>query len=250
MLKKKNTVYIVCTCFMALALTGCGNTIPELTEEQNALVTEYAAGLLLKYHADYQGRLVDTSVVPEEEVAPPTVEEEVPEENVQISANSASETDALSDNSTVSARPETSPQLSASQVLDMTDFDISYTGYEVCDSYPNQQTSSEDLFFAMQAGEGNKLVVLKLQVANTGEQTLAVNTLGLSELKCRVIVNGKKHNALVTMLDNDFMMLEQAIEPGASIETVVVTEISAEEAEQIQAVELYIQNGEKDITIQ
>ncbi len=37
-------------CLTGACLSGCGLvTMPELTEEQTELVTEYAAGLILKY---------------------------------------------------------------------------------------------------------------------------------------------------------------------------------------------------------
>lgn len=252
MIKRKSIIYTLCVCFTTLMLTGCGNEIPELTEEQNALVTEYAAGLLLEYHADYQSKLVDTAVPMEEETSAPAIREQVPvsQNSASGTENSDAEANVTTEEETPATQPVATPQISVSQVLGMTDFAISYAGYEVCESYPNEQTAEDDLFFAMQAGAGNKLVVLKLQIANTKDQTLTFNTLALSDIKSRIVVNGKKHNVLVTMLDNDFMALEQEIEPGASMEAVVVAEISAEEAEQIQTIQFYVENGKNSTTIE
>lgn len=48
----------------AMLLTGCVDSMPELTAEQSELVAEYAAGLILKYSPKYNYKIVS-----EEEVA-------------------------------------------------------------------------------------------------------------------------------------------------------------------------------------
>ena len=48
----------------AMLLTGCVDSMPELTAEQSEMVAEYAAGLILKYSPKY-----DYKIVSEEEVA-------------------------------------------------------------------------------------------------------------------------------------------------------------------------------------
>ena len=37
----------------AVLLTGCVDSMPELTAEQSEIIAEYAAGLLLKYSSNY-----------------------------------------------------------------------------------------------------------------------------------------------------------------------------------------------------
>ena len=59
MSRKKLSMLLL--CFMMLGLTACGNAIPEMTEQENAMVSEYAANLLLQYSGSYHSRLVDTS---------------------------------------------------------------------------------------------------------------------------------------------------------------------------------------------
>lgn len=44
---------------LLLLLAGCGNHIPEMTKEQSAQISEYAAGLLLKYDKGNVNRLTD-----------------------------------------------------------------------------------------------------------------------------------------------------------------------------------------------
>ncbi|MDE6714798.1 MAG: hypothetical protein K2K20_13820 [Lachnospiraceae bacterium] len=58
----KNYMAGISTAFVGavlmMSLSGCGNAIPDMTEEQQSMVTEYAAQLLLKYDANYQSTIL------------------------------------------------------------------------------------------------------------------------------------------------------------------------------------------------
>ena len=54
---KKCSAIITAMCIV-LSLSGCGESFPELTEEQYKQTVEYAAGLLMKYSNNGQERLV------------------------------------------------------------------------------------------------------------------------------------------------------------------------------------------------
>ena len=49
-------------------LTGCVDQMPEMTEEQSALIAEYAADMLLKYSPNYVYKIADEDVLVEEEI--------------------------------------------------------------------------------------------------------------------------------------------------------------------------------------
>ena len=70
---------IVCTAgilLSALCITGCGiPQIREMSEEQEKLVTEYAAGLLIKYDPSAKSNLLD-----EEQLAKAEEEERIQRE--------------------------------------------------------------------------------------------------------------------------------------------------------------------------
>ena len=42
-----------------LLMTGCIDAMPELTEEQSAIIAEYSASLLLKYSPNFEYRIAD-----------------------------------------------------------------------------------------------------------------------------------------------------------------------------------------------
>ena len=77
---KKKTIAVCCMASALMAVSGCGNAIPDMSEEQGAIVAEYAAGLLLKYDKNYTTRLVEeeaaASEEPEEEAEEKTEEKE------------------------------------------------------------------------------------------------------------------------------------------------------------------------------
>lgn len=252
MKRKKKMAGLLGTGVLLLCLTGCGNAIPDMTEEQNALVTEYAATLLLQYHADYEGKLVDTSKSPEKEslsdamqVSGKTEQETAQEEDAALGEGEM--TVSASDIQPGNAQnvQESQTQLTIAQVLQLSDFDISYTGYHVCDTYPDSAADPEELFFAMKAGAGNKLLVLDLQILNTGSMPATFDTLSMRDLKCKVLINeASEHSVYVTLLENDFLAVSQELNPGEPFEAALVTEIPEEEAQQIQSVKLQLVNGD------
>ncbi|MBQ8528020.1 MAG: hypothetical protein IJ429_06045 [Lachnospiraceae bacterium] len=243
---KKSIIVLLMVCSFAFALTGCKNQIPEMTEEENALITEYAAGLLLKYHADYEGRIVDTSVPPEEKpIVPETVTEEVAPENLEEEAQPE---DTIISSNTI--EEDAKPSLSIAQILGVDGFDIKYQAFEVCDNYPADESSAEELFFSMKAGTGNKLLVLKMEITNMASQESALDILSMSDLSCKIIINGSKtQRAYVSMLENDFMAVSRSFAAGESYEAVIITEMPETEAQEITSVGLQLKNEGRETTV-
>ena len=57
----------LCGITAAICMTGCGSIMPDLTEEETEIISEYASGVLLKYDRVYRSRLMDMSEYEEEE---------------------------------------------------------------------------------------------------------------------------------------------------------------------------------------
>lgn len=229
-------------------MTGCENQIPEMTEEENALVTEYAAGLLLKYHANYEGKLVDTSVPPETE---PVVQEPVSEDVVSdnsVEGEVASSEPTVSSNTTEDVEK---PSMSIAQVLGTDGFDIVYRAFEVCDYYPNEESAPEELFFSMKAGTGNKLLVLKLDITNSSAQEMMFDTLGMTDLDCKIVINGNNtQRAYVSMIENDFMAISRSFGVGETYEAVIITEMPEAEAQSVVSAKLQLKYEGRETTME
>ena len=57
----------LCGITAAICMTGCGSIMPDLTEEETEIISEYASGVLLKYDRVHRSRLMDLSEYEEEE---------------------------------------------------------------------------------------------------------------------------------------------------------------------------------------
>ena len=204
----------------ALLMTGCG-AMPNLTQDETELISEYAVGVLLKYDTAHGRRLVDTSgyelvteePAPEEPVEEPIQEEPEPEieEPVVVDVSQDEE--------------ETQPTASSvEQYYGIPNIMINYQGCETADSYP-PAGEGDTLFFSMDATQGQQLLVLKFIAQNLTEEDQTMNMLGYGAT-FRVSVNGEpSKGALATMLVNDMQTYNSVIPASSSVELVSIVEV-------------------------
>ena len=209
----------LCGILAAVLLAGCSSPMPDLTEEESDLISEYAVGILLKYDKNYGNRLVDTSayevVVEEPEEGQPEEETEQMPEGLADDTESA---DVGQGEETV-ASPTT-----VQDYYDIEGIEFQYLGYELTKSYPSAG-DEEALFFSMDATEGEQLLVLKFLSTNVSFEERNLNMMDKG-VRFLVSVNGEPNQrALTTMLLNDMQTYSDIMPAGFEIELVVVTEI-------------------------
>ena len=160
--KKMKPFIILLAGALIVSLSGCGNTIPSLSEEQEALVVEYASTAVLKHDANYQGKLVDLSTLKNEEETPveetmqaPAEEADIPKEPEQMQEP---QQDVFS-----AEQAEAEIQADAEQILGLQDVSLTYSGYEVDEFYPK---NGNEIYFVMNATPGNNLLVVKFTLRN------------------------------------------------------------------------------------
>ena len=247
---KKAWIKVLTVGIVGACLTGCGSTIPEMTEQQQELVVEYAAGELLKYDRNHVARLVTLEMDQEEE------EEGIDSASMAETSNDLAD-DEVSDKEvdkggvgadevTVIDQTEEALPASVDEFLKMDEIKISYTGYEVTDSYPEEM--SEEAYFFMSATDNSKLLVLKFQVENLSTQEKDLN-FSQSQTRYKIVVDGAEHNALTTMLLNDLAYYQGVLAPQESVELVLVGEVPAEGADQISSLELTMKSVDETATI-
>ena len=209
----------LCGILTAVLLTGCTSPMPDLTQEESDLISEYAVGVLLKHDKYYGNRLVDTSAYEVEDEEP---EEELTEEETeQTSEDSADDTEVVDagQSEEIIVTPTT-----VQDYYDIEGIEFQYLGYELTQSYPSTGDGA-DMFFSMNATEGEQLLVLKFSSTNVSfeEQNLNMMDKGVRFL---VSVNGEPNRrALTTMLLNDMQTYSDIMPAGFNIELVVVVEI-------------------------
>lgn len=222
----KKAVTFLCGMTAAVLMTGCGSVMPDLTEEETEIISEYAVGVLLKYDRVSSGRLMSQAEYESAEV------KKLEKENTKAVEKSETEEeadapDSTAETETVDVSQEEEVDAAAPSTIeeyyDIQDFTFQYSGYELAQSYPSGEEGG--IFFSMDATEGMQLLVLKFTVSNTSSADQTLDMLE-HDAKFRISVNGETgENALSTMLLNDLQAYKDVIPAGSSVELVSIVEI-------------------------
>ncbi|MCR5234290.1 MAG: DUF5067 domain-containing protein [Lachnospiraceae bacterium] len=231
---------------LSFNLSGCGLAASTgLSENEEELVAEYAAGVLMRYIADKKGGLGNPRPTPAPIIAPPADEmgtSEDTEDTEDITSSDDTFDDELTDTDSAADLPEDMasgiavPDKGLAETLELEGFDVEYTGYEVADIYP----PSEDgvLAFSMQAEEGKQLLVLHFDVTNTSSEDKLCDVLN-KNVKFRITVNGgSRINEQMTILLNDLKSYSDTVPAGQKVDTVLVFEVAPSVTEQISSLSL------------
>jgi len=236
----KKVGVLLCGVAAALLMTGCGS-MPDLTQTETDLISEYAVGVLLKYNKGNNRRLVDTTAFEE------VVEEEEPdvEESEEQTEPEPEETAEVVDAS--QDEEETQAEISSvEQYYGIPNIAISYTGYETADSYP-PQTEGEIPFFSMDATPGTELLVLKFNAQNLTGEDQNLDMLGYGA-RFRVSVNGEaSRGALATMLVNDMQTYDSVIPANSTVEIVTIVEVP--QGTSVGSIDMILRGGGQDGTL-
>ena len=228
---KKYTCRILGILFASLFLCGCNSDIPDLTEEQSAMITEYATNLLVK-HSEISDRslLSETELtLGEQEEAEARVRKEKADEIAESYLNKEVEmiegAEELTDSGEADGISEEiyAPSQTVSEFFGESDFSIDYMTYDLCDSYPEE--NSEEFFMAMDATAGHKLCVVKFQVNNISSADRELDMLGKKGRFTLRMGNGDTIQAQSTMLLNDLAAYRGTLAAGAGEEMVLVFEV-------------------------
>ncbi len=231
---RRTGISVLMSVLIGTTLTGCGLVaMPELTEEQTELVTEYAAGLILKYDMNApQSELLneeDLATLEAQEAEKRRKEREAKaaaEDYLAKKANAEKDKkenkDDESSDSESSKKDEDTQVGDLAQFYGMDGFSISYTGYELTDSYP---TSGEDLLMAMDATEGKQLCVLKFEVTNTGSSEQTFDMFYRNPNFYLMIDGGEKIHQQYTLLLDDMAASNDSMASGETFERVLIFEV-------------------------
>lgn len=229
---------------LCAGLTGCGeNVIPEMTEGERQAIGEYAAITLMKYDAGNRSRLV--TLLPEEILALEAVAQPPAQESpAEVEEPSDSAAEPAGD-----APVEEVPQQESMEgVLGLAEgVSVSYVEAVLCDTYPE----TAELGFTISATGGRKLLVLRFRFDNGAAQEQLIDLAAQKELSFRVAVNGgHRQNTLISPLLDDMAVFKESVEPGGSVEAVLIIETEYTSMEELTSISLSLKNGEKSHTAQ
>ena len=231
----------------ACMLTGCIDSMPDMTEEQSELVAEYAADMLLKYSPNYHYRIAD-----EEEVASAEAEMETSqeEETMQEESQPSQDLSQTGSGETVSVGAETSvedgSEYDLAAFFGMDQFSIMYASCEITDAYPNAESG---VGFSVTAPQGYNLLVLHFDVENLGEESAQCDLFAQIS-KVTVNVNDAGYvQALSTLLTNDLTTYMEDIPAGEVADAVVVVPVEQTDLDEIQTAVMQITTQDSVVNI-
>jgi len=240
---------------MVFGLCGCG-LVPslDLTEEQQKIIAEYSAGLLLKYDKHYNGSLKaqteetddGVQVIEEEPDFPDADEnEDFPSDSdIQMPDPEFSEDLTANEQSVDSDVQYT--DVSIADALGIADFDIIYKSYEAHNIYPEEE--SDDLVFSLQAQNGMELLVVNFGITNNTDKRSKCNVID-SDSSFRLLINDSERvNSYKTILLNDLSSYSDEIEGYGMANAVLVFEVAAGTTDNIQKIDLIIKNDNGSTT--
>lgn len=260
---KKQTAFFY-TMAVSIMLCGCGSAIPEMTDTETAVVTEYATNLLVKYSTLSDRALLNEQQL-EEGIAKEAEERERllkvkelenmylngTEETVGTGSDTADvEADiADAENESLETTTVAAPQLSVDEFFAESDFSIDYSSYILCQSYPEE--NSEDLFMVVDAAQGKQLCIVKFNVSNLSSEDRALDMYAKRGRFSLRMEGGATVSAQSTLLMDDLSSYAGTIPAGGSEELVLVFEVS-DSVSEIGNMELIMngQSGENVLTLQ
>ena len=198
--------YIYCVAMVMLSmslLTGCGTGI-ELSEEENAMVAEYMAAMLLKYDAYYEDELIYA------EAAETSKEEFVP-------------TDSVEDTKVDEEETVVSPSVTLDDVFKSNEYRVSYLGTKEYDVY---KEPGNDYYF-VEAPAGCKLVAVEFSIKNTAQGDIDVS-LAEKGIDYELMLDTAK-KPLLTALMGDLQYYNETIPKDGSKVGVVVFSVDKKE---------------------
>ena len=231
----------------ACMLTGCIDSMPDMTEEQSELVAEYAADMLLKYSPNYHYRIAD-----EEEVASAEAEMETSqeEETTQEESQPSQDLSQTGSGESVSVGAETSvedgSEYDLATFFGMEQFSIRYASCEITDAYPKAESGAG---FSVTAPQGYNLLVLHFDVENLGEEAAQCDLFDQIN-KVRVNVNDAGYvQALSTLLTNDLTTYMEDIPAGEVADAVVAVPVEQTDLDEIQTAVMQITTQDSVVNI-
>ena len=275
-MKKHLCMIVVMTLFISL-LAGCGG-IPDMTGEQEEMVSEYAVSLLLKYDSANHSRLVDVDRYitsyenakrmhdQAEEAYYKKLEEEEnkrkEEASNQDAMNSSYSQETASSSSSSQGSGEGSgtgsgrndgtggavvvDNTSIEEFLGLSGFSIVYAGFDVMHDYPEE---SMDFVPYISASEGGNLCIVYFNVTNTSSSDNyldIIDIVPMTYFKLSLNGEGSFKSVVRTILEDDLAVYAGSFAAGETKRLVLVAEVK--EGTQISNIDLRIARGGDTLT--
>lgn len=222
----KKRICIAGISMMLCLMCGCLQSTP-LTDAELDVVAEYAAGLLLKYDANYDSPLYYVEEMAEllsPTPAPTPVVTPVPEvgESGQTGIGSSSVLDAEKQNIPIGSINDAETNRQLTQMIAEENFTVT------CEDFQTMAAVENNDYFSLVAKEGRQYAVVTFKLHNNTdqEQVFDASENGLEYL---LDINvGTVSRVSLSMLENDMQYMPITVPANGEAEAVLVFEIGTE----------------------
>lgn len=260
----KRMLTFLITAIMIGSLMGCGETVPDLTKEQETAISEYAVELITKHSKESDNRIQLPEEAPEDtffEEGRFDEEREATEESTDQTSENTDTQDAPSNDSSLDESlsggtsvigTESSgdsgeenietpvySERSIDQIFGTSDVAISYNGYEVMETYVPESNS----YFSLTATRGKKFVALYFNISNLTDHVVNINMNSLDVKYSFGDANAKKKKLEHTVTTKDIYSYVGDLEPGQTDTLVGLVEMVESDIEQIETPVLSVEYG-------
>ncbi|MCR4706003.1 MAG: hypothetical protein K5641_08060 [Lachnospiraceae bacterium] len=250
----KRFAWFICICAVAACMTGCAaldstfDHMPTLTDEEARIITEYATGLVIQ-NGEETSRLASDQEIMEADRREAIRLANLEALKASLANAKKEEEEKKKGGKSGDGEGEEEMQMPFAGIAPfcgLNDFSIDYVGHSIADSYPEEE--SDDMFFAMDAAEGTKLLILRFKVTNLTSEDRELDMFA-KNVMFKVALNGEGFkNVLSTMLLDDLSLYKDMIPAGQSKELVLIREITLAEAGSLNGIELQLKSGSEEAT--
>lgn len=240
-MKRYKRLLFVCVAVSSMFLGGCGDSLHQLTVEEENLVVHYAAYAVAKHNIQQKDGMSGV-YIPEEEIEelPSTEAEENPLDSETEGAQTLEGGDVSNEGQVV----ESTTVLMAQAIGHENDLFISYAGSSVSNHYV------EGSAYALDASAGNTFYIMKFVIANPTQTDVTLDHVTKSPTF--VLTSGEMSvSSEVTFLMSDLSTYFGTIAAGQSVEAILLFEVPEGSAESITdpALQIIIDNQTKNIKL-
>ena len=225
----------------AVLLTGCGEPLASLTQQEEDVVVQYSAGTLAKHNSFQQEGV--TAVYPEEEEEPEDPEQEEPKDEKKPEKEDSAKQPETDDNKKEESKKEKEPEIpgqsTLTEAMEISGLEFSYKDYSIVSGY------SQGDYFSLDASPGNVYFVLNINVTNTGNQAVECDFLSKQPIFTLKLNEEPGITNEVTVLSNDLSTYVGTLEPGQTEAAILLFEVKETTAENISSMQVSLQMNEK-----
>ena len=223
---KKKTAIILSVVTTALLLTACDSL--EYTEEQEDLIANYAANVVLKHDKEYKYNYVTD--LAEEETSRFESETQGEETETTVVTDDGNG-NGTGSSETVIGSGENAETIA--QAFGLPDgILVEYADYSVVGTYPSGDSANN--VFVMKAVDNSNLLVVKFRLTNQTSQDVAVNLMQNGKKYKGIVNETKKYNAQLTLLLDALNTYEGTITAGSAQELVLVFQTQLESYDDVR----------------